>query len=158
MIETQAPEGGYNALTEAMRFEIYELTKEQAQTLYGSDSLKGFRTAETIAKEEIDNGTEDISELVKVEVSEVVAKAAAAEAGYDVGDYEKFYLLDGGKYYVYYRGNKDGIYPINVKNYTGITLPETGGMGTLLFTIIGVLLMLAAITVVLVKSRKTNME
>ena len=48
----------------------------------------------------------------------------------------------------------DGIYDIVVQNFTGLVLPSTGGMGTLLFTIIGIMIMAGAMVVIIVKSRK----
>lgn len=56
----------------------------------------------------------------------------------------------GGKYYQRY---DDGVYPIEVKNFKGLVLPSTGGMGTLLFTIVGILLMFFAMVVVILKKR-----
>lgn len=49
---------------------------------------------------------------------------------------------------------EDGIYDILVKNYKGLVLPSTGGMGTLIFTIIGLTVMGAVLIVIIVKSRR----
>ncbi|MBR5566244.1 MAG: LPXTG cell wall anchor domain-containing protein [Roseburia sp.] len=48
----------------------------------------------------------------------------------------------------------DGIYQITVENFEGLVLPSTGGTGTLLFTIIGIMLMLSALVVIITKNRK----
>ncbi|MBR5636306.1 MAG: LPXTG cell wall anchor domain-containing protein, partial [Pseudobutyrivibrio sp.] len=50
--------------------------------------------------------------------------------------------------------NSDGIYHFVVKNFTGLTLPSTGGMGTLLFTLIGIIVMATVITFVIGRNRK----
>lgn len=128
LIETEAP-SGYNKLQEALRFDITELTAEQAKTLTlstpdGKDSLKGFASDETYSQEQIDAD----SSLKYITVNE--------------GGQDK-----------YYKAYTDGIYPIEVENYAGLTLPSTGGMGTLLFTVIGILLMTAVLVVLFVKRK-----
>lgn len=50
----------------------------------------------------------------------------------------------------------DGIYQIVVENYEGLQLPSTGSMGTFLFTIIGIMMMLSAIVVIVIKSKKNQ--
>lgn len=52
----------------------------------------------------------------------------------------------------------DGVYDIEVENFQGIQLPSTGGIGTLLFTIIGIAIMFTAIIVIVMKSRKKRYE
>ena len=52
----------------------------------------------------------------------------------------------------------DGIYDITVENFQGLQLPSTGGMGTLLFTILGIGIMFIAIIVIVLKSRKRDYE
>lgn len=49
-----------------------------------------------------------------------------------------------------------GIVPVLVKNNAGATLPSTGGMGTTLFYVVGVVLMLGAVAVILAKKRETK--
>lgn len=68
------------------------------------------------------------------------------------GNSYKGFVSDEGTDYT------NGIYAIVVKNFKGIVLPSTGGMGTLLFSIIGVLLMAAALAVVLIKNKKKSQE
>ena len=48
----------------------------------------------------------------------------------------------------------DGIYDIVVENFAGLVLPSTGGMGTLLFTIIGIMIMASAIVIIVTKSKR----
>ncbi len=48
----------------------------------------------------------------------------------------------------------DGVYPIQVMNFQGLTLPSTGGMGTLIFTIVGITVMLTVMVIVTVLNRK----
>lgn len=45
---------------------------------------------------------------------------------------------------------------LNIVNHKGATLPETGGMGTTLFYVVGVVLMLGAAAVIIAKKRETK--
>lgn len=49
-----------------------------------------------------------------------------------------------------------GIVSVQVKNNAGATLPSTGGMGTTLFYVVGVALMLGAAVVIVAKKRQTK--
>jgi LPXTG-motif cell wall-anchored protein len=126
LIETVQPTG-YNALTEAMRFEINSLTAEQhdmqENAAYTTDKI--FYSANVVTAEDVD--------------------AVAVEEE-----------VDGQTVITYYQGYSDGIYGINVKNYQGLTLPSTGGIGTLLFTLIGVAIMALVIVVIVLKQRKNQ--
>lgn len=51
--------------------------------------------------------------------------------------------------------NETGYVSLTVLNYRGLTLPSTGGMGVVLFTIIGILVMAFAIIMIIAKSKKT---
>ena len=129
LIETVSPTG-YNALTEAMRFEINKISDEQHEmtenAAYTTDKI--FYSAN-----EVDPTAEGIVDAVALEVTENEQTVVK-----------------------YYQGYSDGIYGINVKNYQGLTLPSTGGMGTLLFTIIGIIVMATVIFVILIKRRKNS--
>ena len=48
----------------------------------------------------------------------------------------------------------DGMVPVTIENSKGFTLPTTGGMGTILFTAGGILLMGAALILVVAIRRK----
>ncbi|MBR5566245.1 MAG: LPXTG cell wall anchor domain-containing protein [Roseburia sp.] len=126
LIETSAPTG-YNKLQEALRFEIQELTVDQASALGhhtedGKVSLKGFASDETYEKTQIESDTS-----------------------------LKYAQVGEGDKAVYYKVYEDGIYPIEVENFKGLTLPSTGGMGTLFFTLIGLFVMTAALVVIIAK-------
>ncbi len=123
LVETKAPDGGYNMLSDAIQFEINPYT--QAQATDGSKtSYKGF-----ISDKKLDNPANHVD-----------------------GD---GYLQVGADYYLSY---PEGVYPLTVQNFKGIKLPSTGGIGTLLFTIIGVAIMGSAFFVVLYKRRKAYQD
>lgn len=120
-------------------------------------------------------GTADGVTVTGLEPGTYVLKEVEAPAGYnkldealifdikDIGDdkaatsYQgshKAFLSDEGNYY------EDGIYPIRVANYKGVTLPSTGGIGTLIFTVIGICVMVIAMImlVVIVRKKRSNLE
>lgn len=53
---------------------------------------------------------------------------------------------------------EDGVIHITVENKAGATLPETGGMGTTLFYIVGGILVLAAVVLLVTKKRMSSAE
>lgn len=50
----------------------------------------------------------------------------------------------------------DGVYTVKVKNASGIQLPITGGTGTVIFTIIGIALMVGAVVLFVVSRKKAK--
>lgn len=50
----------------------------------------------------------------------------------------------------------DGVYTVEVPNSSGITLPITGGTGTVIFTIIGIALMVGAVVLFVVSRKKAE--
>ncbi|MGN0115760.1 MAG: SpaH/EbpB family LPXTG-anchored major pilin, partial [Acutalibacteraceae bacterium] len=52
----------------------------------------------------------------------------------------------------------DGVYTVKVPNSSGIKLPITGGMGTVIFTVAGILLMLGAVILFVVSRKKAKAE
>lgn len=53
-------------------------------------------------------------------------------------------------------GSTTGYHSLNVDNYQGVTLPSTGGVGTTVFTILGIILMAGAMILVLAKRRRES--
>ena len=51
-----------------------------------------------------------------------------------------------------------GLVPLTVENDDGFQLPTTGGMGTILFTAVGIVLMGAAVILFIVVRRKRRAE
>ncbi len=52
----------------------------------------------------------------------------------------------------------DGIYPIKVLNFKGTILPSTGGIGTLIFTVVGIGIMLLVMTILVMVARRKKGE
>ena len=53
-------------------------------------------------------------------------------------------------------GTYAGYYKNEIANVAGSTLPETGGMGTIIFVVAGTLLIAAAVTLIVVKAKKSR--
>ena len=51
---------------------------------------------------------------------------------------------------------ENGVSTLRVLNYRGLTLPSTGGMGILLFTIIGISVMSASLVLLIVRQRRLD--
>ena len=52
--------------------------------------------------------------------------------------------------------NTAGVYTVKVSNSSGIQLPITGGTGTVIFTIIGIALMVGAVVLFVVSRKKAK--
>ena len=52
--------------------------------------------------------------------------------------------------------NATGVLSLRVLNYKGLTLPSTGGIGTLIFIIIGIVVMISAVVVIIVRNRRNR--
>ena len=75
---------------------------------------------------------------------------------------ESDYANEGNTYkgFIDDENNKitNGIYTLQVENFTGLTLPSTGGIGTTIFTGMGIAVMFLALILVVMKNRKTKEE
>ena len=49
-----------------------------------------------------------------------------------------------------------GVYTVKVKNTSGIQLPITGGTGTVIFTVVGIALMVGAVVLLVVSRKKSK--
>lgn len=50
----------------------------------------------------------------------------------------------------------DGVYTVKVENTSGIQLPITGGTGTVIFTVVGIALMVGAVVLLVVSRKKSK--
>lgn len=93
------------------------------------------------------SGYHELSSALKFEINQYNSDEASA-----AGDSYKGFIDDE-------RNNvTDGIYDIVVQNFKGLVLPSTGGIGTMIFTVIGILIMTGVIVIILVKSKKRKNE
>ena len=65
--------------------------------------------------------------------------------------------LDGGDLFTG-EVDTDDVLSADVKNMSGITLPETGGIGTTIFYVLGGLLVLGAVVLLITKKRMSAAE
>ncbi len=92
-------------------------------------------------------GYQSLAEDIYFEINRLTEDEAKAKTA---GSLSPFYEMGET-----IRLNETGKITIYVLNYKGLTLPSTGGMGTLLFTILGIAIMLSVIIILIVK-RRTN--
>ncbi|MBP5197989.1 MAG: LPXTG cell wall anchor domain-containing protein [Lachnospiraceae bacterium] len=139
LIETAAPEG-YNRLNEAIRFEITELTAEGSLLFEGDENNK----EDFMADEIVEITAPRVTDSSAAGYADYIAELTAKRAAYNPAD---------GKHHLVYT---DSVYPVDVKNYRGLTLPSTGGIGTKIFTVAGIAVMLLAILIIVMKNRKNK--
>lgn len=129
---------------------VHKLVKSGITSVATADGVKitGLDPAVYILREtQAPSGYNLLSEAIRFEIKSI----SEIEANADGGSYKAFVGDDDQKY-------ADGIYPVSVLNFKGIQLPETGGIGTLIFTVCGIALMILAIILILVKRRKKEAE
>ena len=78
------------------------------------------------------------------------------ESGEETATYT--FTVDGNGASIKEQNGTEGSVTIDIKDAKGFTLPKTGGMGTYLFTIGGVAVMLAAAGVFFVSRRKSGVK
>ena len=93
------------------------------------------------------SGYHQLSSALKFEIKQYNTSEASA-----AGDSYKGFIDDENN------NVTDGIYDIVVQNFKGLVLPSTGGIGTMIFTVIGILIMTGAIAIILVRSKKRKNE
>lgn len=114
--------------------------------------LSGLKDGKYILEEfKAPEGYNELSEDIYFEINQLPEDIA-------IKDYNGFYKsfvelqLDDQEKVI----NDAGYIKLDVLNYKGLTLPSTGGMGTLLFTIIGCALMISTMVIVTVKNKKRD--
>ena len=105
--------------------------------------LKGLKEGNYVLEETLaPDGYNSLEEDIYFEINKLEKSEAENRFG---GRYKIFKeMAIGGQEPVY---NESGMMTLSVLNYKGLTLPSTGGIGTLLFTIIGVLLMISVMMI-----------
>lgn len=136
--------------TEHYHVDVYTVFKdniESTKTADGIDVVGLDPSTYLLVEKTAPSGYNELSEAIQFQIKEYDADQSAA-----AGNSYKGFIADDETNYT------DGVYAIMVKNFKGMLLPSTGGMGTLLFTIVGILIMGTAIVVVVIKSRKRQAE
>ncbi len=115
--------------------------------------LKGLKEGNYIIAEiQPPSGYNELAEDIMFSIYRMEDEEAAQ---YYNGSLKNFYEM--GKEEEDRALNESGIVLLTVLNYRGLTLPSTGGMGTLLFTIIGLGIM-ALVIVLLISKRRRDRE
>jgi LPXTG-motif cell wall-anchored protein len=159
-------ENGYNSdyyvLEDDVIFKVY---KQAVDTLSGQAITEGtftsVATADGILLKGLKEGNYIIAEtkaptgyneLAEDIMFTIVRMEDEEAAQYYNGNLKNFYEMGEEEDELVL--NESGIIELVVLNYAGLTLPSTGGMGTLLFTILGVGLMAVVIVLLISKKRK----
>lgn len=112
-------------------------------------TINGLEPGTYVLKETLQpTGYNLLNEAIIFEINDL--DEATANGTYN-GSHAPFKADDGTIY-------TSGIYPIQVTNYKGVTLPSTGGTGTMLFIIIGIIVMTGAMLMVVVSKKKRAQE
>ncbi len=86
-----------------------------------------------------------LSEALQFKIQQIADSVAEANGGSYAGFNDETDTYQGS-----------GIYTIEVLNFQGLQLPSTGGIGTTVFTVIGLVLMMMALLIVVLVSRKAK--
>jgi LPXTG-motif cell wall-anchored protein len=148
---------------------VYVLYDKAINTLTGEEITGGEFTSVATADGVLLKGLSEGNYII----AEVQAPSGYNELAEDImftitrmEDEEAAQYHQGSLKFFYEMGDEEGTTKLNesstilltVLNYRGLTLPSTGGIGTLLFTIFGVVIMAAVILLLIIKRRKRTPE
>lgn len=121
---------------------VFESVDDEKGTI-----LKGLKEGKYILVEtQARFGYNSLAEDIYFEINKLGDEEVANHYG---GRYKVFKEKDFEKEEQIY--NETGMVSISVLNYKGLSLPSTGGIGTLIFTIIGIIMMISVIIILIVK-------
>ena len=123
----------------------------------GTTSQSGLKNGEYYLVETKTNATYNLLKA-PVKVTLNIAYTTTTKAEYNIDETGKTTLVKHGVEKTEFKNDgvaSDGIQIQTVINKTGFTLPLTGGMGTVLFSVIGLALVLAGVVVITASRKKT---
>lgn len=148
---------GVNTLIDGATFEIYDVVE-------GGTAIKFVKLADGSYRRATDDDTDTVTEIEvkngKVTVSgfdngDYYLEEIVAPVGYNKLSSRQKFTISGVNLSAYF--SDDGIYTtgsgVQVVNQSGTMLPETGGMGTSLFYVIGIILVAGAAVLLVTKKR-----
>lgn len=135
---------GFDLYREAMDGETGEfITKASVKELPVGNFVKVGSTQTTNEQGMASFGPLDLGDYYLVETKAPTGYTKWATA-------QKITVSTSGDNY----NSSNGIYTQQVTNSTGFNLPQTGGAGTILFSVVGIALMAGAVVVFIVMKRK----
>ena len=138
MIEVRT-DSGYVMLKQGIDVVISQKNTDASCTIYGSDVLGLIQNDPRYAS--IINDSGDLHNMPQKHLEHKLLTASAAVDG------KKVTMLEDN-------GSVNAEAPLTVVNTRGFDLPKTGDNGTMMFTVVGILLMAGAVSVIALVSRK----
>lgn len=132
-------------------YELYFEVKDSITTTATADGVKvdGVKPGVYLLEETlVPQGYNLLAEALKFEIKEAELDTESNEQ-YGKRESQKTFTDEAEEVHT------TGYYDLLVRNYKGLTLPETGGAGTVGFTIAGIVLMAGAILLVIARRRRT---
>ena len=134
-------DNGYTLLKDDIKIVISKIETIDICDIYASDVLGLIQNDPRYAT--IINDTGDLKNLPQVHLEHHLLTASATVDGNTVNMLED-------------NGSANAEAPLSVVNTRGFDLPETGDHGTMMFTIVGILMMAGAATFIVLASKKRN--
>ena len=134
-------DNGYTLLKDDIEIVISQKETTELCDIYESDVLGLIQNDPRYAT--IINDTGDLKNMPQVHLEHHLLTASATVDGNAVNMLED-------------NGSKNAEAPLTVVNTRGFDLPETGDHGTMIFTVLGIVAMAGAATVILLTSKKKN--
>ena len=134
-------DNGYTLLKDDIEIVISQKETTELCDIYESDVLGLIQNDPRYAT--IINDTGDLKNMPQVHLEHHLLTASATVDGNAVN------MLDDN-------GSKNAEAPLTVVNTRGFDLPETGDHGTMIFTVLGIVAMAGAATVIVLTSKKKN--
>lgn len=150
---------GVNTLIDGAKFEIYDVAENGTALKFVQLADGSYRRAteddtNTVTEIEVKNGKVTVSGF---DNGTYYLEETVAPVGYNKLSSRQSFTISGKNLSAYF--SEDNIYTTGsgvwVVNQTGTMLPETGGMGTTLFYVFGVVLVAAAGILLVTKKRMT---
>ena len=132
-------DSGYVMLKQGIDVVISQKNTDASCTIYGSDVLGLIQNDPRYAS--IINDSGDLHNMPQKHLEHKLLTASAAVDG------KKVTMLEDN-------GSVNAEAPLTVVNTRGFDLPKTGDNGTMMFTVVGILLMAGAVSVIALVSRK----
>lgn len=150
---------GVNTLIDGAKFEIYDVAEDGTALTFVKLEDGSYRRAtaddeETVTEIEVKNGKVTVSGF---DNGTYYLEETVAPVGYNKLSSRQSFTISGKNLSAYF--SEEGVYTTGsgvwVVNQSGTMLPETGGMGTTLFYVFGVVLVAAAGILLVTKKRMT---
>lgn len=123
-------------------FETYNLDNAPTEAEIGTYTVNGLKEGNYIVIEtKSPAGYNDLAEDIVFAIDKLDKDMASTYT------YKAFRQMDGSI-------NESGVLDLTVLNYKGLTLPSTGGRGTILYVFMGICLMLVAVILLVVKRKE----